>query len=554
MYRVVLNQTNARGSTPRCRARFVYWAAAIGMTCLPAAFPVMAAEPPPVDAKLDRGVGIGGDSLLPVFVRMSDQLFRCGGDYEAFTKDHENEKRSELREFVLRSLREKEQESWEKIAPVVEELTHEEQIREVERFWIVNGFACDATAAACAQLAQSEAVSFVYLQRGPVRQHKGPARRVPAGRRGPSEEQQRRIYRQIVSDWRDDTDDAFSADGLEVPWNLTRIQADAAWREEGATGRGVVIALCDSGLMVAPPLVRALWRNGDEELNGKDDDGNGYVDDLFGYDFAARSFYALGDGPLPHGSMCGGIIAGRPSKTGTITGVAPRARLMVLRGTGYLKAYQYALANRADVLSMSYMWVGMDLGNYRGLYRTAHEHLAAGGIVAVGGAGNFARLPRGKQIALPKDVPCVIAAAGILRNGAKAPPGSEGPCYWNGVKFYDDYPPGDPLRKPDVTGCFGGYPVWGRTSRSGRRMEVVSDEGGGFALVSGPQGNSFSGPHAAGVAALVLSVNPELNAWQVKRLMEETCEDLGAPGRDPVFGAGLLQARDAVRAAKGLTK
>ena len=36
------------------------------------------------------------------------------------------------------------------------------------------------------------------------------------------------------------------------------------------------------------------------------------------------------------------------------------------------------------------------------------------GGVAVGGAGNFSRLPKGKQIALPKDIPCVIAAAGIL--------------------------------------------------------------------------------------------------------------------------------------------
>jgi subtilisin family serine protease len=76
----------------------------------------------------------------------------------------------------------------------------------------------------------------------------------------------------------------------------------------------------------------------------------------------------------------------------------------------------------------------------------------------------------------------------------------------------------------------------------------------GVALVVGPQGNSFSGPHAAGVAALMLSVNPEMNAWQVKRLMEETCKDLGTPGRDTVFGAGLLQARDAVRAAKRLEK
>lgn len=106
----------------------------------------------------------------------------------------------------------------------------------------------------------------------------------PRGGRGPSLEQQKQVYKQIVSDWRDDADDAFSAEGLEVPWNLTRIQAPAAWSEEGATGKGVVIALCDSGLMVAPPLVSALWRNDGEKLNGTDDDDNGYVDDLFGYD------------------------------------------------------------------------------------------------------------------------------------------------------------------------------------------------------------------------------------------------------------------------------
>jgi hypothetical protein len=445
---------------------------------------VLASEPsPPAESKLDRGVEGEADAMLPVFVRMSDQLFRREGDYEAFTKDHEDDRRSELRRTVLTSLRDKAQQSREKVAPLIDELTEKEQIRNVERFWIVNGFACDATPAACRRLAESEAVAFVYLQRGPVRQHGSPGRALPAGRAGPSLEQQKKVYEQVVSDWRDDSDEAFSVEGLEVPWNVKWIQADAAWREEGATGKGVVVALCDSGLMVAPPLVRALWRNAGEELNGKDDDGNGYVDDLFGYDFAARSFYALGDRAfLPHGSMCGGIVAGRPSKSKLITGVAPRARLMVLRGMGVLKAYEYALANGADVLSMSYMWVRMDLGNYRGLYRTAHEHLAAGGIVAVGGAGNFARLPKGEQIALPKDIPCVIAAAGILEDGTKAPPGSEGPCYWKGVKFYDDYPPDEPLMKPDVTGCFGGYPVWGRTAGLGRPLRVVSDEGDGFAL------------------------------------------------------------------------
>jgi subtilisin family serine protease len=303
--------------------------------------------------------------------------------------------------------------------------------------------------------------------------------------------------------------------------------------------------------MVAPALVRALWKNPQETLNGKDDDHNGYVDDLFGYDFAADSFFALADNArLPHGSMCGGIIAGRPlNKKKLVTGIAPRARLMMLRGMGQLKAYEYALENGADVISMSYMFIGQDLGNYRGVYRLAHEHMAAGGIVAVGGAGNFARLPEGKQIAVPKDIPCVIAAAGILKNGQRAPASSQGPCYWNGVKFYDDYPPDKPLQKPDVTGCFGGYPVWGRPLAL-RGFKVVSKEGDDFALIVGPQGNSFSGPHAAGVAALMLSATPELNAWQVKDLMEQTCKDLGEKGRDTQFGAGLLQADAAVRAAK----
>lgn len=513
-----------------------------------------AADDPPAQAarKLDDGIDVDATAVLPVFVRMTDQLFRAGGEYEAFAKEHDKDKGSDLRQRVLSTLREKADGSWEALSPLVDELTNNGEMRGTERFWIVNGFACEATPAACRRLAESEEVSYVYLQRGPLRQHKQTAKVRPlAARQGATSEQRKQVYEQVLADWRDDTDEPFSAEGLTIPWNVKRIQADVAWEKEAATGKGVVIALCDTGLMVAQPLVRALWRNADEELNGKDDDGNGYVDDLFGYDFTADSFYALGDGRgITHGSMCGGIMAGRPSKSKLITGVAPRARLMVLRGMGYLKAYEYALANGADIISMSYMWVRTELGHYRGVYRTAHEHMAAGGIVAVGGAGNFSRFTKGKQIALPKDIPCVIAAAGILEDGTKAPMGSEGPCYWDGVKFYDDYGSDDPLVKPDVTGCFGGYPVWGRSGVFGRRFRVESDEGDGFALVVGPQGNSFSGPHAGGVAALMLSVNPELNAWTVKRLMEDTCKDLGEPGRDTVFGAGLLQAADAVRAAK----
>ena len=66
---------------------------------------------------------------------------------------------------------------------------------------------------------------------------------------------------------------------------------------------------------------------------------------------------------------------------------------------------------------MSYMIVGRDLGQVRGLFRNAFEHLSLGCVLAVGGAGNYGpksvgAMPQGKQIGLPKDIPSVLAVAG----------------------------------------------------------------------------------------------------------------------------------------------
>ncbi|MEZ5163645.1 MAG: hypothetical protein R2688_07820 [Fimbriimonadaceae bacterium] len=50
----------------------------------------------------------------------------------------------------------------------------------------------------------------------------------------------------------------------------------------------------------------------------------------------------------------------------------------------------------------------------------------------------------------------------------------------------------------------------------------------------------------------MFSANQEMNPWQVKRIMEETCKDMGDPGRDYVHGAGVVQALEAVRKAKAM--
>eukprot|EP00913_Durusdinium_trenchii_P023466 g22044.t1 len=371
--------------------------------------------------KFDDGIRKDADARYPIFVRLKDQLFKRGGEYEKFCRTNAKAKRRELRAKIISDLKQRAKKSWAKIAKTASELEKSNDITATQRYWIVNGFACTATFAACEKLAALDEVEFIYRQRGAAPLHQIRSRRqVPATRA----KQMKAVYESVLKNFKDDSDSPVTTKGVEIPWNIKRIRADEAWMKEKAYGQGVVIGLMDSGLMVTPSLTAALWKNPKEQLNGKDDDGNGYVDDLFGFDFGTNSFYALGDGARrTHGSMCGGIIAGRPLNSRKLaTGVAPRSKLMVLRGMGLLKAYEYAAEQGADIISMSFMFIRQPLGHYRGVYRLAHEHLAACGIVAVGGAGNFNRpgTPRGKQIAVPKDIPCVIAAAGVVENG-KAP-------------------------------------------------------------------------------------------------------------------------------------
>ncbi len=481
-----------------------------------------------------------------VFVRMADQLFPRGGEYEAFCAQQGEAPRSRVRARALTALREKSDASFAAVHDLVDELTEAGHLRDARWFWIVNGIACAADAAACERLAAHDAVACVHRQRQPGRPQQDRARRAaPFRARG------EKALAATLAAWRDDGDEPLALVGVTVPWNLTAIGADAAWAT-GALGAEVVVALCDSGLEPVPPLAGALWRNPRETMNGKDDDGDGRVDDLFGWDCDGDTPFVLGDPDHSHGSMCAGIVAGRPAGEPLhLTGVAPRARLMILRGMGRLDAYEYAAEHGADVLSMSYMWVNVDLGSYRGVYRTAHEHLAACGVVAVGGAGNFKRTaPPGKQITLPKDIPCVLAVAGTTPDGTQAPFSSEGPCNWSGVPFFDDYPASAPLRKPDLCAPAVGIPVWHWVANSGGNARVLWRGDDGFGLVVGPRGNSFAGPHAAGVAALVFGVNRELTPWRVQALLAATCRDLGPDGHDVAFGAGLLRADLAVTAAR----
>ncbi|MEK7470305.1 MAG: S8 family serine peptidase [Planctomycetota bacterium] len=492
-----------------------------------------ASEEPAAARKIEPESPLNRNKKL-VFVCFKDQLFADRSGYPAFCAKHEATPRAEVRKLAVGELKKKAADSmaaWLK-NPVAG--------LEVKRpCWLVNGFIGEAAEAAALEEAAKRAdVLFVYRVGGGDGMGAAPGA-VPA-----------EVYGELNEDGtlKVVPEPPFTAKGQKVGKSLDLIQAPAAW-QAGVSGQGVVVAVFDSGVFPASGDLReAMWVNAAEIVgNGKDDDGNGLVDDVFGAnmpaangDIVARDMPAMSaklGAKTSHGHMCAGMIAGR-GKNGILTGVAPRARIMPVIGSTDLwcEALEYVLDHGGDVVSMSFM--GPQTEEYRGLWRRMAEHATAAGLLLCGGAGNNGQSKNPVQIFIPKDIPCVLAGAGVDLDRARAPFSSKGPVSWDKVPFYEDYPlkGGGFLRKPDVCACATGF-------------EGILFEG---AAKSGAQGNSFSGPQIAGCAALLLEANPEIKPWQIQRVINETAVDLGPRGWDPEFGWGLMNCRAAVEAARKL--
>ncbi len=320
---------------------------------------------------------------------------------------------------------------------------------------------------------------------------------------------------------------------------LNLVGAPNTWSQVGVTGKGVVVGLIDTGLCAThPDIAGQRWCNpGEIASNGIDDDSNGFIDDVFGWNFESGNNNTTDT--FGHGSHTGGTIAG-DGTNGTQCGVAPDARIMTLKFWNSFSGeqsvwdcMQYGVANGADILSASLGWPHFFNPN-RAVWRQVCDNAIAAGLIVVYAAGNEGCGAGIDNVRTPGDVPGVITVGAVDCASNLAGFSSCGPVSWTGVAPYNDWPFPPGLTKPDIAA-----PGVSTTSHNLCAGYTNLD------------GTSMATPHIAGIAALLLEANPTLDQVGIKTILEGTAQDLGTPGKDNQFGAGLVRAGQAVAQAVG---
>ena len=271
--------------------------------------------------------------------------------------------------------------------------------------------------------------------------------------------------------------------GGRADWNLNSIQAPEVWGG-GFTGDGVTVAVIDTGVDVThPDLVDNIWANVDEVAgDGIDNDGNGYVDDYFGWDFVNNDATPTdGNG---HGTHVAGTIGAGNNGFGT-TGVAFDTQIMPIKvlsdsgsgsSTDVAAGIRYAVDNGADIINLS---------------------LGGGMSSAIVGALRYAEANN----------VFVVAAAGNDGNSAASFPAQHSRSLDNVISV------GAHNSGSQLAG-FSNQPGSGVVQVDAPGVMIQSTvPGKGY---DGFSGTSMAAPHVAGVAALALSANPTLTPEQLR--------------------------------------
>ena len=311
-----------------------------------------------------------------------------------------------------------------------------------------------------------------------------------------------------------------------VEWNIAKVRAPDVWSTLGITGTGVVVGGMDTGVDWTHPALKTKYRgyNPTTPITG--------THDYNWFDATGTYPNAPYDGH-DHGTHTMGTMVGDDGLSNQI-GMAPGARWIASkilsddgggRDSWIHAGFQWMLAptdrtgqnpdpsKAPDIVNNSW-------GSPTGADETFRPDVAAwmaAGILPVFSAGNSGVEGVG-SVGTPGAFPESLAVGATDISDLIAYFSSHGPSFWEETK-------------PEV---------------SAPGVNVRSSVPGGY-YEGGWSGTSMAAPHVSGLAALLLSANPNLTVDDLEAFIRHTARDLGTPGLDNVYGAGRIDAYEAVR-------
>ncbi|MGB9978680.1 S8 family serine peptidase [Methanobacterium sp.] len=267
-------------------------------------------------------------------------------------------------------------------------------------------------------------------------------------------------------------------------WGLSQINASSAWNITTGSHK-VIIAVIDSGIdLTHPDLKSNIWTNSKEiPGNGIDDDHNGYVDDIYGWNFVAGNNDVTDDDG--HGTHVAGIIAAVGNNSKGVAGIMWSATIMSLKfldneGNGYIddavSAIRYATRMGANIISCS--WGGDEYS------KALKDVIDASSALVVCAAGNS---DNGKNNDISPVYPACFTSKNIISVAATDENDELASFSDYGVNSVDVAAPGTRICST-LPGSHYGY----------------------------MQGTSMAVPYVSGLAGLIKSIRPDLTALQIK--------------------------------------
>jgi serine protease AprX len=292
-------------------------------------------------------------------------------------------------------------------------------------------------------------------------------------------------------------------------WGVDKIGAPAVW-QQGITGKGISVAVIDSGIDATHP-----------DLDDLDDNPSTNDPKVVKWKDYVRGKNSPYD-DNGHGTHVSGTISGTGAN-GIHTGVAPGTNLIVAKvfnrqGSGFMSnvilAFEWAVNNNAHVISFS------GGGPHSSSFITTIDNVVAAGVIPVIAAGNSG--PGASTINCPGDEISSTTVGATDSSDKIASFSSRGP-----VNFY-----GSSYIKPDISAP--GVSV--TSTYLGRTYATMS-------------GTSMATPHVSGTVALMLQKNPALKTSEIKQILEMTAIDILPSGKDNNCGSGRINAYEAVSQA-----